>query len=241
MPQGQENATRPEKCHKARKPKAFAGILDPQSPRKFYDWRGKRAQKTGIARLYDHLVSQARSPWFYDELGVEDHFDGRLSCLLFHIILPLHVLHLQAPKAQTPWGSLLLTHFFQDCDRALRDANISDVRIARRMKQIAAAYQGCAQAITHALAPFAPGSPAASTEQEREVQACVQRNLLGGKTVAPSSLVIGSAYLIRSFQQISLQSPSALLHDGPAFAPLPTPPTAKPQSSSEQSLSEHGS
>ena len=90
------------------------------------------------AELYDRLVAQARSPTFYAELGVPDTPEGRLECLMLHVVLMLRRLAHEGAGA-APLAQALAEAFVTDMDDCLREMGVGDMAVATKVKKAAAA------------------------------------------------------------------------------------------------------
>jgi cytochrome b pre-mRNA-processing protein 3 len=101
--------------------------------------RNKRARRDLADRLYTSLVQRARSPVFFEQLGVPDTIDGRLDVLILHAWLALA--RLNAPETRD-LAQFLTDRLFAGFEEALRELGASDTGVSRRVKQIADAFYG---------------------------------------------------------------------------------------------------
>jgi cytochrome b pre-mRNA-processing protein 3 len=142
--------------------------------------------------LYGSIVAEARRPVFYRDLAVPDTITGRFDMLVLVTALVLRRLR-DAPKpapgtrvrrgagATDPHelGHQLLDFFFTEMDRALRETGVGDVSVGKRIKKLAAAYNGRALAYDAAL----------DAGDDEALAAALARNLLAGlddRSTAPA-------------------------------------------------------
>jgi len=120
-------------------------------------------------RLYDTAVAQARQPVFYARCGVPDTVDGRFDMVVLHVSLLIRRLRRGGDGGQGLAQTLFDTTF-RDMDRSLREMGVGDLGVARRVKDMAKAYYGRAEAYDQAL-------DAGEADLLREA---LRRNLLAG-------------------------------------------------------------
>jgi cytochrome b pre-mRNA-processing protein 3 len=72
-----------------------------------------------IEAIYGTIVTQAREPLFYRDLGVPDTVDGRFDLLLLHLWLALR--RLRATDAASALSQALFDRFCNDMDDNLRE------------------------------------------------------------------------------------------------------------------------
>ena len=72
-----------------------------------------------IEAIYGMLVTQAREPLFYQDLGVPDTVDGRFDLLLLHLWMVLR--RLRQVTGGVELGQALFDHFCADLDDNLRE------------------------------------------------------------------------------------------------------------------------
>jgi cytochrome b pre-mRNA-processing protein 3 len=111
-------------------------------------WR--RKEKTA-KKLYGAIVALARLPIFYQEFGVPDTLEGRFMVLSLNLFSVLHRL-----KGEGEAGAGLLQeladHFKDDMETVLRELGVSDLRIPKKMRGLAASSAALLQAYERAFA-----------------------------------------------------------------------------------------
>jgi cytochrome b pre-mRNA-processing protein 3 len=95
---------------------------------------GRNAAET----LYGEIVSAARAPEFYRDLGVPDTVEGRFEMVALHLVLVMHRLGQEGPS-----GANLARHLNETCitdlDDNMREIGIGDLSVPRKVKKAAAA------------------------------------------------------------------------------------------------------
>ena len=85
-----------------------------------------------IEAIYGMIVTQAREPLFYRDLGVPDTVNGRFDLLLLHLWLVLR--RLKSVEAGTGLSQALFDHFCEDMDDNLREMGVGDLAVPKRME-----------------------------------------------------------------------------------------------------------
>lgn len=137
----------------------------------------------GTAPLYVALVEAARSPHFYQNLGVEDNIDGRFDMVALYVLFMIRRLRLGEAdgfkdKHREATAQALFDYMLADFDQNLREMGIGDLSIGKRMKKIGAALYGRALAYDEAMAS---GNRAQLVE-------CLRRNLYRDAEIDPAIL-----------------------------------------------------
>ena len=143
--------------------------------------------KARAAQLYQAVLTEARKPRLYADLGAPDTVDGRFDMIILHAALVMRRL--------------------RDEDAALREMGIGDMSVGKKIKAMAEAFYGRAAAYDAALKSAdsgqmkavlwrnlfddAPdGEPAAEAlarhafEADRQIQAMPAEELLEGRLTA---------------------------------------------------------
>src|SRR5215467_3304390 len=106
-----------------------------------------------IETIYGMIVTQAREPLFYRELGVPDTVDGRFDLILLHLWIVLSRLR-AAEAGKEPGQGLsqaLFDRFCEDMDDNLREMGVGDLAVPKRMQAFGEAFYGRSRAYDAAL------------------------------------------------------------------------------------------
>ncbi|MFZ0559262.1 MAG: ubiquinol-cytochrome C chaperone family protein [Methylovirgula sp.] len=163
-------------------------------------FRGARNRRL-IERLHGEIVAAARDPVLFLAYGIGDDVDGRFESLALHAALVLRRLYLlpaPGPEIAQDLADALFRHF----DVALREMGVADVSVAKRMRTIAEAFLGRANAYDRAL-----------REGHTALCATLSRNVYAGRRDA-DRLALYAEALDRTLAGATL----AELIDGPIFA-----------------------
>jgi len=102
------------------------------------------------AALYSEVVTVARAPAFYAELGVPDTIEGRYEMIVLHVVLLLR--RLRAPGAnQKRLAQALIDFMAADLDRSIRELGVGDMSVGKFMKRLGQGLYGRAAAYDGAL------------------------------------------------------------------------------------------
>jgi cytochrome b pre-mRNA-processing protein 3 len=103
-----------------------------------------------IEAIYGMIVTQAREPAFYRDLGVPDTVNGRFDMLLLHLWIVLR--RLKSAKDGTALSQALFDHFCVDMDDNLREMGVGDLTVPKRMQAFGEAFYGRSAAYDRASA-----------------------------------------------------------------------------------------
>ncbi len=120
-----------------------------------------------IEAIYGMIVTQAREPLFYRDLGVPDTVNGRFDLLLLHLWLTLR--RLKSVAAGSALSQALFDHFCSDMDDNLREMGVGDQTVPKRMRAFGEAFYGRTAAYDMAL-----------TEGREALAQALCRNVLNG-------------------------------------------------------------
>ncbi len=106
---------------------------------------------------YVVLAEYSRAPRFYRDLGVADTLDGRFDMMA--LVVGLAIRRLKQDQTVTGKQSKnrhrlaqeLFDYMFDDMDRALREIGVGDLSIGKKVKKMAHAFYGRADAYGKAL------------------------------------------------------------------------------------------
>ena len=160
-----------------------------------------------IEAIYGMIVTQAREPIFYRDLGVPDTVNGRFDLLLLHLWLLLRRLRTVqgAPGGATELSQALFDRFCEDMDDNLREIGIGDLSVPKHMKRVGEAFYGRAQAYGNALAE----------EGDAALIEAVARNVYGGNGDNAASRL--AAYIRRIAAGLDRQAVTAIVAGALSF------------------------
>jgi len=116
----------------------------------FNHFRKPRIAPPGtIEGIYGMIVTRAREPLFYRDLGVPDTVNGRFDLLLMHMWLVLR--RLKSVGSGTALSQALFDHFCADMDDNLREMGVGDQAVPKRMRAFGEAFYGRTAAYDMAL------------------------------------------------------------------------------------------
>lgn len=116
----------------------------------------RKKQDNITPQLYQQLVKQARDPWFYTIVGIDDTQQGRFEVICLHMYMVLSRM-----KAHKEQSQKLFDYFFLDMDRTLREMGVGDLAVGKKIKSMlklfyyrVEKYQENPNDYTHALDLF---------------------------------------------------------------------------------------
>lgn len=144
---------------------------------------GRGRKWDGQARsLYEALVAQARTEVFYRSGGVADSIDGRFDLVVLHAFLVMRRLSGQGTDA-ADLSQALFDLMFDDFDQSLREMGVSDMGVSPRIKKMAKAFYGRANAYDGAFAGH------------EAMAAALERNLYRGNPPSGPATAAMAAYV----------------------------------------------
>ena len=180
-------------------------------------WRhlkGRKRRREAARRLYTAAVRQARQPILYTEGGVADTLDGRFDLIVLHVV-PLMRRLRQCDEAGRQMSQALFDVMFDDMDQSLREMGVGDLRVGKRVKQMARAFYGRAKAYDEAF-DQAPGA-----ERRRAIAEALERNVFN-KAPPPAARVEAMVgYVETLLDALDGHSPAALLGGEVGLPPVP--------------------
>src|SRR3981081_1914885 len=135
----------------------------------FNHFRKPRIPSRGtIEAIYGMIVTQAREPLFYRDLGVPDTVNGRFDLLVVHLWMVLR--RLNTIEGGADLSQALFDGFCDDMDANLREMGVGDLPVPKRMQAFGEAFYGRAAAYDLALA-----------EGRESLAQALCRNILNGQ------------------------------------------------------------
>jgi cytochrome b pre-mRNA-processing protein 3 len=137
----------------------------------FNHFRKPRTRSRGtIEAIYGMIVTQAREPLFYRDLGVPDTVNGRFDMLVLHLWMVVRRLKATEPGAAL--AQTLFDRFCDDMDANLREMGVGDLTVPKRMQAFGEAFYGRAAAYDLALA-----------DGEAPLAQALCKNILNGEAI----------------------------------------------------------
>ena len=120
-------------------------------------WFRRRAEASRRAQeLYGSVVTAARQPFFYKDMGVPDTPEGRFELVSLHLFLALESLN-QQRSAELDLTQRTIEAFVTDMDDCMREMGVGDLAVPKKVKRAAAAFYERAGAYRRGLS--APEKP----------------------------------------------------------------------------------
>src|SRR5580692_6601762 len=110
----------------------------------------RAALRGTIEAIYGMIVTQAREPLFYRDLGVPDTVNGRFDLLILHLWMVLRRFRSIQDAAHV--SQALFDRFCEDMDANLREMGVGDLTVPKRMQAFGEAFYGRAAAYDLAIA-----------------------------------------------------------------------------------------
>lgn len=168
----------------------------------------RRANTAVIDRIYGEIVTAARQPAFYAEMGVPDTPLGRFEMLSLHLFMLFRRARSSANAGLDSAVQDVTDEFFKDVDHSLRELGIGDMGVPKRMKKLARMFYGRCNSYGEAL--DAGDAAALATALARNIRPDL------GETDWPGATSLAS-YVARSCAFLDTQDDSALLEGRIAF------------------------
>jgi cytochrome b pre-mRNA-processing protein 3 len=179
----------------------------------FDHFRKPRVPPRGtIEAIYGMIVTQAREPLFYRDLGVPDSVNGRFELLVLHLWMVLQ--RLKAIEGGADLAQALFDRFCDDMDANLREMGVGDLTVPKRMQAFGEAFYGRAAAYDLAL----------SAGREPLAQALC-KNILNGEGLADARQL--ALYAEVAIASLARQDEATLRNASWKF-PSPAPLDAQP-------------
>ena len=180
-------------------------------------WRhlkGRTRRREAARRLYLAAVRQARDPTLYTAGGVADTLDGRFDLIVLHVV-PLMRRLRQCDEEGRRLSQALFDVMFDDMDQSLREMGVGDLRVGKRVKQMARAFYGRAKAYDEAF-DLAPGA-----ERRRSIAEALERNVFNNAPPSDAPLLALAGYVETLLEALDRHSPAALIGGEVGLPPVP--------------------
>jgi len=157
-----------------------------------------RPAATAGKALYARVVDQARTPFFYSDMGAPDTTMGRFELYTLHLVLL--VLRLKGRGgASAETVQALFDAYLEGLDIALREMGIGDLSMGKKMKKLGRAFYGRVGNWETALA----------RSGDEEISALLLRTVY--ETAPGAQTAALAAYARRTAADLAAQSDEALL------------------------------
>lgn len=111
---------------------------------------GRSRHRQNAIAIYEQAVAAARQPTLYADIGVPDTVDGRFDLLSLHVYLLLRRLK-AAEGPDAGFGQEIFDVMFQNMDDSLREMGVGDLKVGKKVRELAEAFYGRARAYDAAL------------------------------------------------------------------------------------------
>ncbi len=112
----------------------------------------------GGRRLFDVAAAHARQPALYRDAGTPDTYEGRFEVYTLHIVLVLHRLKGQGPRAAEA-AQALFDAYVRNLDDALREMGVGDLSVGKKMRKLGEAFYGRVKNYDQAFAALPDAAP----------------------------------------------------------------------------------
>jgi cytochrome b pre-mRNA-processing protein 3 len=157
-----------------------------------------------VATLFERVATASRQPDLYLGLGIPDTVEGRFEALSLHMLLALRALRRLPPPADEV-AKDLTDALFRDLDASLREMGVGDTVVPKRMKKLAEAFYGRAQAYDAPL----------EAADEEGLAAALGRNVAGAE--APARAL--ARYTLAADRNLRSVDLDTILNQGFGFPP----------------------
>lgn len=148
-------------------------------------FKQKRKIRDAADSLYRAVVEQARHPHFYSKFGVPDTPDGRFDLILLHAYVVLRRLRGIEGSAKK-LSQRFFDRIFEDMDHNLREMGVGDLRVGKKVKEMAQLFYGRIAAYDETV-----------MLEDEALEQALARNLYRDEMASPRHLAIMAGYLRR--------------------------------------------
>jgi cytochrome b pre-mRNA-processing protein 3 len=154
--------------------------------------------------IYGMIVTQAREPLFYRDLGVADTVNGRFDLLILHLWMVLR--RLRPMEGGERLAQALFDRFCADLDDNLREMGVGDLTVPKRMQAFGEAFYGRAAAYDLAVDLAIDSAP---TDGAEPLAQALCKNILNGTQIDNARRL--AAYAGAAIAALAAQDDAALL------------------------------
>jgi len=157
-----------------------------------------RAERKNAHLIYYGLVTKARTPFLYADLGVPDTIDGRFDLILLHLFMVDKRLEAEG-AAYVRLRRFIQEAMVRDMDRSFRELGVGDMSVSKEMKKVGAAWLGRRSAYEEATAEAAA---------ENALMSAIEKNIFRGeKATGAGELADYVKKTILSLAELTFESP----------------------------------
>lgn len=160
---------------------------------------GKSARRRISQGIYGALVTMARNPVLFAELGVPDTINGRYDMMVMHVFLFAHRMKDQDATCRA-LSQDVFDAFLLDMDRGLREEGVGDISVPKRIKKMTEVFYGRVRAY----------EPCLEAQNLDQIALVVDRNVFPDNSNKPGSLALAS-YMLRLQAHLKSISNAAIL------------------------------
>lgn len=174
--------------------------------RRFFE---RRHREQAASALYVAAVGQARQPVFYARYGVPDTLEGRYDMIILHVWMVMRRLSRLGNEGGEALARAMVELMFTDMDRNLREMGVTDLRVGKRVLNMAEAFYGRAGAYDKAV-----------TEGGDSLAAALERNLYqSGGAPAIGQAAAMAAHVLAQLIDLDSLDDGALCEGKVSFLP----------------------
>ena len=133
--------------------------------------------------LFGEISAQARNPSLFLAGGAPDTVEGRFEMLALHLFLVVRRLRADAPT-HDKLSRAIQELFFQELDSALRELGVGDLSVGRKIRALAEAFYGRADAYDRAISEGPDALADAIARNALETDNAEKGRLLAGYVTA---------------------------------------------------------
>lgn len=160
---------------------------------------GRSAIERRASELYGRVVTSARQPAFYRDLGVADTPEGRFELIALHLFLAAE--RVKRDRDGSAVAQRLIETFITDMDDCMREMGVGDLTVPKRVKRAAAGFYERAGAYREALA----------NNDDAPLVEAVTEHVYSGAAPAGGAAATLSAYIRRRARVVDGESAETIL------------------------------
>jgi cytochrome b pre-mRNA-processing protein 3 len=161
-----------------------------------------------VGALYGSLMAAARTPAFFEKLGLADTFENRFELLVLHMFLVLNRLKPEGSASRDIMRGLT-EYMIDDIDRTFREMGVGDVGVAKRMKKVVSAFYGRVLAYEKAF----------QSQDEKDILRALDRNVFAEMDTDIPRLTAMREYMLQQRAALAKQPLEAFNEGTASFAP----------------------